>query len=207
MVFLMKHLGEKMQDGPVCIIGDGYGNMASVILETMPDSTVVIVNLNKTLLVDLICLKKGFPDVDYTVARTDAEFEEALSRGIRVIAVGANDTSILRGKDFSLAINIESMMEMDPPVIADYFDILRSGPKESQPFYCCNQAFKRFSGEGTSNFHEYPWRDDDEILVDEVCPWTKITYGNTYPFYHRRRPDLHRLVNLKSDNPSSPDQG
>lgn len=198
LAFLRKHMGKKILDGPICIIGDGYANMASVILATMPESKVILVNLNKTLLVDLICLRRGFPEIDYALARSQAELDEALNSGIRVIAVSANDASILRGKQMALSINIESMMEMDPPIIAEYFDIIRSAPGDGAMFYCCNQEFKRFSGEGTSNFHEYPWQDDDQILVDGVCTWTKIRYGNTFPFYGRRRPDLHRLVNLKT---------
>ena len=198
LAFLRSRLGPKISKGPICIIGDGYANMVSVILATLPDSKVILVNLHKTLLVDLICLQTGFPEIDYALVRSESELDEALASGIRIVAVCANDASILREKPLALSINIESMMEMDPPAIANYFDILRSAPGAHATFYCCNQESKRYSDEGTSNFHEYPWHGDDQIIVDGVCPWTKLRYGNTVPFYSRRRPDLHRLVDLKT---------
>jgi hypothetical protein len=200
LAFLRRHLGTRISQGPICIIGDGYANMASVILATMPESKVIVVNLNTTLLVDLICLRTAFPETDYVLVRTESELDEALASDIRIIAIGANEASILRGKRLALSINIESMMEMDAPVIEDYFNIIRSAPGEYATFYCCNQESKRYSADGTSNFYEYPWRDDDRILVDEICTWTKIRYGNTVPFYSRRKPDLHRLVDLKTSS-------
>jgi hypothetical protein len=200
LAFLKTHLGPKISQGPICIIGDGYANMASVILATMPETKVILVNLNTTLLVDLICLQTAFPEIDYALVRTESELDEALASGVRIIAISANEASILRGKRLALSINIESMMEMDPPIIADYFDILRSAPDEYATFYCCNQEFKRYAEGSMSNFYEYPWRNDDRILVDEVCTWTKLRYGNTIPFYSRRRPDLHRLVELRTSS-------
>ena len=199
LVFLRKHLPIENINQPICIIGDGYGNMASVILATLPKSRIILVNLNKSLLVDLICVKKGVPNVNYALARSPEELKKCLSaKQIRVIAIGANDAKILRGVDLGLAINIESMMEMDAPIIQDYFDILRSGPREKTPFYCCNLEFKKFSGIGASHFLDYPWENNDEILVHETCPWTTIRYGNSFPFYTRRQSDIHRLVYLKN---------
>ena len=201
LVFLRKHIRIESANLPICVIGDGYGNMTSVILATIPKSKVIIINLHKSLIVDLICIKRGVPNINYAVARTSEELGKCLSsEEVRVVAIGANDAKIINGVDLALAINIESMMEMDPPIIQNYFDLLRSGPADTTLFYCCNLEFKKFSGEGTSNFYEYPWRDDDKILIHETCPWTKIRYGNTFPFFSRRVSDVHRLVHLKNSN-------
>ena len=197
LAFLRTHLDLENKTNPICIIGDGYANMASVILASLPKSRVIIVNLNKSLIVDLVCLRKAFPDLNCALARTPEEFAEAISTdSVRVIAVGANDAGILGGEKLALSINIESMMEMDQPIIESYFNIMRSGPGKMTIFYCCNLEHKQFSGEGTSNFYDYPWRDDDEIIVHEIAPWTKFRYGNTFPFYNRRAEALHRLVHL-----------
>jgi hypothetical protein len=75
--FLRSRLGPKIYKGPICIIGDGYANMALVILATLPDSKVTLVNLHKTLLVDLICLQIGFPEIDYALVRTENKLDEA----------------------------------------------------------------------------------------------------------------------------------
>jgi len=198
LAFLRTHMDLNNTTDPICVIGDGYANMSSVILGSMPQSRVIIVNLNKSLIVDLICLRKGFPDLNYALARSSEELGEALlADNIRVIAISADNAGILKNASLSLAINIESMMEMDPPVIEEYFRLLRSGRTEKVAFYCCNLEHKQFSGEGVSDFFKYPWRDNDEILVHETCPWTKFRYGNVPPFFTRRAPDLHRLVYLE----------
>ena len=197
LAFLRAHLELENTTDPICIIGDGYANMSSVIIGSMPQSRAILVNLNKSLIVDLICLRKAFPDLSFALVKSPEELGEALSMdNLRVIAISANNAGVLEDAGFSLAINIESMMEMDPPVIEEYFRILRSGSKEHSAFYCCNQEHKQFSGDGTSNFFDYPWRDTDEILVDGTCPWTKFRYGNALPFFTRRTPDLHRLIYL-----------
>lgn len=197
LAFLCAHLDLDNATDPVCIIGDGYANMSSVILGSIPQSRVVLVNLNKSLIVDTICLKKAFPELGFALVSSPEELAEALSMdSLRIILISANNAGMLEGASFSLAINIESMMEMDPSVIEEYFRILRSGGKEKLAFYCCNLERKKFSGDGTSSFFDYPWRDADEILVDGTCPWTKFRYGNTPPFFARRTPDLHRLVYL-----------
>jgi len=195
--FLRKHLDLEQERAPVCIIGDGYANMSSVVLGSLPNSRVILVNLAKSLMVDLICLQQAFPGESYALVRTAGELARAIDDPmLRIILVGANDAPILAGADISLAINIESMMEMDSPIIQSYFDLLRSTSRGTLPFYCCNLEHKIFSGEGTSNFYDYPWQNTDTILVHGVCPWTKIRYGNTPPFFARRIPDLHRLVYL-----------
>ena len=125
LVFLRKHIRIENATTPICVIGDGYGNMTSVILATMPKSNVIIINLHKSLLVDLICIKRGVPYMNYAVARSSEELRECLSSDkVRVVAVGANDAKIISGVGLALAINIESMMEMDAPIIQNYFDLL-----------------------------------------------------------------------------------
>ena len=173
--------------------------MASVILESLPQSKVVLINLAKSLLVDFVCLRKAFPHLKIALVRTRKELEESLfNEEIRATILVANDSDILMGCKFSLAINIESMMEMDPPEIERYFNILRSASDNEMPFYCCNLEKKLFSGgKGSSCFYDYPWAEDDKIILHETCPWTRIRYGNTFPFIFKREADLHRLTILK----------
>jgi hypothetical protein len=201
LAFLRKYLDLENTIDPFCVIGDGYANMSSIILGSIPESRVIIVNLNKSLMVDLICLKKGLPNLNFVLVRSREELDEALKTdNVRAILIGADNAGILENISLSVAINIESMMEMDPPIIEEYFRLLRSGSQTKTAFYCCNLEQKKFSGEGVSKFFDYPWRESDEILVDDTCPWTKFRYGNTPPFYTRRDQDLHRLIFLTNSD-------
>lgn len=204
LAFLQTHLELQKKKNTICVIGDGFANMSSVILGATPQNKVILVNLVKSLIVDLICMRKAFPDLTYALVDTPEGLLEAMQNDdVQAILIGANNADILTGADLDLAINIESMMEMSPSIIQDYFDILRSGHKSKIAFYCCNLEFKQFSGEGTSNFFEYPWQAADDILIHETCPWTIFRYGNTPPFYAKRDKDLHRLVYLQSSKNSS----
>ena len=65
--------------------------MASLILANLPKSRVILVNLTKTLLVDLAFVYKAFPDLGIALVRDSGEMTEAINRtDIRVIAVKAD---------------------------------------------------------------------------------------------------------------------
>ena len=103
-----------------------------------------------------------------------------------------------------IAVNIVSMQEMDPPVIAEYFRLLRGNKAARMAFYCCNKLYKRL-GDGTElKFDDYPWRDGDQVLHDSVCSWSQWYYDMKPPFWHHRtgkdRVIWHRLALLEMED-------
>ena len=88
-------------------------------------------------------------------------------------------------------------MEIDPPITARYFDVLRRAPRAETAFYCCNRVEKTLPDGTITRFFEYPWNPDDQILVDQPCPWTAIAYRGRPPFYYHGPEVFHRLVMLK----------
>ena len=47
---------------------------------------------------------------------------------------------------------------------------------------------------------DYPWREDDEVLVDELCPWHQVLCGKRPPFYRPYDgPVRHRLAVLAQE--------
>ena len=75
-----------------------------------------------------------------------------LSKGIRAVAIEADDASVICHAPIGLAINIVSMQEMNPPVISNYFDLLRKAPGSSTVFYCCNRIDKTLPDETRVRF-------------------------------------------------------
>ena len=182
----------------VAVIGDGFANMSSLLLSSIPHTRLILVNLTKTLLLDLVYLRKAFPDENIALVQNADDMKEALtSNNMRIIAVRADDMHILAQAPVTLGINIKSMMEMDPSVTAAYFDVLRKGPADRSAFYGCN-VDKKFWANGTViSFSEYPWHEKDKILLDEVCPWDQYRYHRQFPFYSKFKGlNLHRLVYL-----------
>lgn len=196
MAMLLDNLPLHESFDPIVIIGDGFGTMASLIIEILSDKKIVLVNLTKTLLVDLAFLYKAFPDVGYAYVESEADIRAALADpSTQIVAVRADDSSLLQSIPIGLAINILSMMEMDPPVIAKYFEYLRKSPTSARTaFYCCNRHEKRIQDGSIIRFLDYPWHFEDEILIDEECPWNTLGYHGRPPFYYRPNPVRHRLV-------------
>lgn len=187
----------------VAVIGDGFATLSSLILESTTDVRVVIINLTKTLLVDLVYLEKTLPEIVPALV-TDGDGLDAAMKdtSIRVIALRSDDYKLLGKMHLCAAINIASMQEMTPPTVAGYFTALRcSANEDGIMFYCCNREEKTLPDGTVSRFADYPWNQDDLTIVDELCPWHQGYYNLRPPFYHPYDgPHRHRLAMLKPEN-------
>jgi len=181
---------------PIAVIGDGWGTMTSLILACLPQPKVVLVNITSMLLVDIVFIRKAAPDVDVCLVQDVDEYRAALNNDrVKVIAVRADDSEIIGHGPIGVAINIASMQEMDPPVIAGYFTILRSTPGPETMFYCCNRTKKSLPDGTIVRFDDYPWRPTDSSLIDELCPWHQYFLQLRPPFFRRYDgPIWHRLT-------------
>lgn len=193
-----------------CVIGDGFAAMTTLLLASRSAGRVVLVNLTKTLLVDLWYLKLWMGGETFESSVDLVTDAEGLARSLaqpvdntvnakgRVVAVQAKNHELLRQCPVDIAINIASMQEMNPPVIAAYFDDLRCiAAQRKLVFYCCNREEKALPDGTTTRFLNYPWREDDQIIIDELCPWHQQYYSIKPPFYRAYDgPIRHRLVIL-----------
>ena len=189
-----------------CVIGDGFATMTTLLLASSSAGQVILINLTKTLLVDLWYLKlwmgaKVF-ESSVDLVTDEASLSKALAKsrttdvGGRVIAIQASNPELLRDCPVDLALNIASMQEMNPPVTAAYFDDLRAiASRRGLTFYCCNRDEKILPDGTLSKFSDYPWRANDRVMVDELCPWHQQYYTIRPPFFHSYDgPIRHRLV-------------
>jgi len=181
------------------VIGDGYGVMSSLLLMHAPHRKTIAANLTKPLLLDLTYIRQALPDIRLALVSDKAEMQAALTDdGIRLIAVRADDADCVRDAAIGLAVNIVSMQEMDATVVAKYFNLLRGNKAEKTAFYCCNKLIK------VTNFEDYPWAENDQILHDGPCDWHQWYYSAKPPFWHRRpggeKTIWHRLALLEMDN-------
>ena len=181
------------------VIGDGYGRLANLLLATCPECTVVLVNLPPALRIDLASLKLGWPDLPVLEAAGTADLKALTSvPRVRVVAIPAHKADLLKEIPLDGAFNVSSMQEMELSVIAHYFEVLRSNPAPATWFYCSNGIVKFWSDGTVVRFADYPWDPQDEILLDEPCPWVQKGYITFPPRYFvRPQPGHHRLVRLR----------
>jgi hypothetical protein len=190
-----------------CIIGDGFASMTALLLASKSANTVIIINLTKILLVDLWYLKiwmgEKLFDASVDLVRNKDEFVAALAKpiedsGVKVIAIEAVNHELLRFAPIDFVINIASMQEMNPSVIAEYFEDLRGAAENRKLiFYCANRKEKKLPDGTVTKFSEYPWGQNDEVLAEGLCPWHQKYYSFIPPFYREYDgPILHKLVRL-----------
>lgn len=189
----------------VAVIGDGFGMLGALLLSLVPAIRVVSVNLAKTLLVDLVFLSRALPDQKFGLARDQSELATLLADPqVRVIALRAEDAGLLAACPLDLAANVVSMQEMNPPVVAGYFNALRAGEGPPVAFYCCNRLEKALPDGTLVQFNAYPWSPRDEVLLDEACPWNQEYYTWRPPIYRRYDgPIWHRLALLERNSRST----
>ena len=139
-----------------CVIGDGFASMTSLLLATQSAGCVVLVNLTKTLLVDLWYLKLWLGDKDFNTRVnlvTDSTSLEKIKEKWAskpeigfVLAFEALDQNLLKACPVDYAVNIVSMQEVDPPVVARYLNDLRTIGGSRELFLLLQPRRKEITG-------------------------------------------------------------
>jgi putative sugar O-methyltransferase len=204
LALIRKYLDIRSQRSCNLVIGDGYGVLATLFAMHAPHLKTIVVNLTKPLLLDLVYFNQVLPDSTFALVSDCEEMQAALNNdSISVIAVRGDDASCLAEAPIGLAANVVSMQEMTPPVVAEYFQILRNNKAKRTAFYCCNKLYKKLADGTELKFNNYPWRENDEVLHDSICPWSQWYYDKKPPFWHHRkgkdRVIWHRLAYLEKD--------
>jgi hypothetical protein len=172
----------------VAIIGDGYGYGGALLAAASPGTTIVSVNLGRTLLFDVAYTQRCFPTATAALVTDD------VWPSTEFVFVEAEAMERLRGRPIDLFVNIASMQEMDPAVTAEYFAVMRSSKAPHCYFYCCNREEKQLPDGVVIRFVDYPW-EPSTTFFDELCPWYGAYPALRPPFWQPfDGPTRHRLV-------------
>ena len=180
----------------VLVIGDGYGLLSAMLKTLYPSSTIVLVDLGRSLLFQAHACQRVHPRATHDgitratvrsgIPRRDADF----------IYCPTEYLDTLRALRYDLAITIAAMQEMNARTVARYFGFLRARLSDDHLFYCCSRQSKALVGGERSVFDEYPWDPADRHLIDEICPWYRSYWSSRFPFLTRFEPIRHRLSHL-----------
>jgi hypothetical protein len=170
--FLAKEIGKrKIPIRNILIIGDGFGVLAALMSEQYPEANIFLIDLGVTLFFQSYYLTKKFPNKQHTLIENGTQIKP----GAGFYYCPAERVANFPVVELDLAINIASMQEMNPGMISIYFDLLRK--RNTRLFYCCNRLEKILPDGTPARIFEFPWKDEDEFLVDEPCPWHKFFVG------------------------------
>jgi putative sugar O-methyltransferase len=178
------------QTGYICIIGDGYAFLGTLVKMIHPKTKIIFINLGKILPFDIWYFSRIFPEIEPLHLQSYKDVN-AIQRH-SVIFLEAEQCELMRNLPISLFINIASMGEMDMPTIQKYFEYMRTSTVESY-FYCCNREEKKMQS-GIIRFSDYPWDVRDKKIIDELCPWYQKFPISKPPFWRHFPPIRHRLI-------------
>jgi len=150
----------------VLMIGDGYGVLSGLFKIVYPESSLVLVDLGKILLLQAYGCQLAHPQMVHQLFNEVERIEDT-----DFIYCPAEFLESLSEFRFDIAVNVLSMHEMNLYSIKRYFDFLRQSMNENNLFYCCNREFKNLKGGEKTRLSIYPWENSDQILLDELCPW------------------------------------
>jgi hypothetical protein len=200
LVYLNKTISQIGKGKNIAIIGDGFGTLTTLLGIVNPENTRILVNLNKSLLVDLIYIKRFYSQNfdDYVTLVTDLDsLNVALEQKKKIICITAEDSYLLKYVNLTMVFNIASMQEMNNHDIDKYFHLFRHSSECI--FYCCNRKEKVLEDGTINRIYNYPWVIEDTLLMNEICPWHQYFPVITPPFY--KKYDglvIHILAKLKS---------
>jgi putative sugar O-methyltransferase len=177
------------------VIGDGFGIMSSLLLKNKLVKKVISCNLNKTLLVDMVYIKKAFGekyfDENSGIIKNKSGIETINEK--KIVALQAQNYELLKFIKKDLVINIASFQEMNLEVINNYMEYLYSDKKPFY-FYLCNRIEKFLPDGSLIKFKDFQLNKNDDIIIDELCKWHHNYYSFKPPFIHNfDGPHIHQL--------------
>ena len=187
----------------LAVIGDGFGFLGALSRRVWPGIRLYCVDLPKTLVFQARTHQTADPHARLAV-RSGGES----AAGADIVFITPPNVELV-DEMIDCAISVASMQEMTTASIAGYFTFLRRRSTPRSRFYCVNRLDKELPGEERTRFYDYPWQADDEIFLDEPCPYyqhfiapytlcrgprilgIRVPYLNYFDGVH-----LHRLVRL-----------
>lgn len=166
------------------IIGDGFGTMTSIILENDISDRVFLINLRKTLLVDLLYIKTTLGNKRFNndvIIINELKDLDNIDSNIKLIAIEAENYSIIKRIEKDLVINIASFQEMEMEVVNNYLKFIY---EQASPFhfYICNREKKSLPDNSLISIKDYKFNDKDKVIIDELCSWHQDFYTLKPPF-------------------------
>ena len=183
-------------DKTVVVIGDGWGIMSTLLLKMKLVKRVVLVNLNKTLLVDLIYLKTILPEIIENSVLIEKKEDISKLGDEKLTAIRADNYELIKNLSKDVVINMASFQEMNIDVVNNYLNYIESNEKEVI-LYHCNRISKELPDGQISSINDYIFKKKRKYIVDEECPWHIDFISKKPPFIFKYDGKTqHQLIKL-----------
>jgi len=206
------HFIEGRNYSQITIIGDGWGFLSALVCQLEPGAKLCVIDLGKTLIFQAKTLSSAAPHARLALMTEDGYIGDAIPETADCVLCPAEHYETLAVGPIEIVINVCSMQEMSMETINGYFRFLRQNIAAGGLLYCCNRYEKILPDGEVVRIYDYPWQGSDEVLLDEICPWSRFFLdrktldrgpalgGLRIPLVNYFDGDIiHRLVRMNSD--------
>jgi hypothetical protein len=190
------HLPEEIRRGKRRLfsieIGPGTGLLALAAKLLFPNSSLALVDLPETLAFSSVVLTTVLPESRFLFLD---EFERKLGSWTEYdfLLIPPDAARRLPSASFDLAVNTDSMQEMELASIREYFTLLRRLLRPPALFYSSNRT-EKWIGSVTTRLADYPYTGGDRDIFSRENAfmhhrwvWKKFHYRIPYPWRKPRR--------------------
>ncbi|MFH1827839.1 MAG: putative sugar O-methyltransferase [Nanoarchaeota archaeon] len=154
----------------ICEIGSGYGRLANIFLQMMPNCHYVLVDLPESLIVAYYHLSEIFENniKKYEESRDRKKYDRNFFLEKKATFLLPHDFNKIKNKSVDLFINIDSFQEMNPKMVQDYFHKIKN--LEGNHLYLKNSKDKSHNLVDNANFNliDYPKKINMNILKSQI---------------------------------------
>jgi len=118
-----REMGKAEKIDAILEIGSGSGGLARICKDLFPQTQLWLLDLKESLTYAKLYIRKTFPNCQYLWL--EKENGQNIPSNIDFVFVPSENLELIKGKKFSLAINIFSFGEMPNPSIQKYFSLLQ----------------------------------------------------------------------------------
>lgn len=182
---IRRGIGELSRIGTVIELGAGYGRTAFVFMKMLPGLRYIIVDIPPALYVSQRYLSSVFPERKIFKFRPFTRFTD-VARGFgetQLAFLIPGQLELLPEKTTDLFLAIDSLHEMRPEQIANYFDLISRVTKQYFYFKCWKKTKIPYDGVLLAEA-DYPvkaewkkvfWRDCDVLTLPTCFDGQKVT--------------------------------
>jgi putative sugar O-methyltransferase len=187
-------------------IGPGTGLFMLAVKLLLPNSSLVLVDLPETLVFSSVFLTTALPDCSFLLLDGfERDADSWRERDFTLITPEA--ARRLPSAAFDLAVNTDSMQEMEMPAIRGYFTLLRRLLRPPALFYSSNRV-EKWTGTSATRLADYPYIPEDRDLSSRENAfmhhrwiWKNFHYRIPYPWREPRRGEevmIQKLTVMKT---------
>ncbi len=187
-------------------IGPGTGLLALAIKLLLPNSSLVLVDLPETLVFSSVFLTTVLPESRFLFLDGFERDPESWPEH-DFILIPPEAARRLPSAAFDLALNTDSMQEMELPAIRQHFALLRRLLRPPALFYSSNRM-EKWIGSSTNRLADYPFIDGDRdlfsrenVFMRHRWVWKKFHYRIPYPWREPRlggKMMIQKLTEMKT---------